>query len=248
MALKLNANVDLTGMKEVVRGLQKVTGLSFKEIIEAEAGHILQGAIKNTRSADIKKIVRRTMPEGVAYRGAVGERKVQVGEDGHTYHVGIPVVSGRGIYGGFKFAYPKKRWVGQKGNKKKGAWKKLLTTQRKKTTARALRRGLSASQFFWMAQLLKIKLAKQPARYISKSSHLSTLKHFLRPKKGKKGLAYEVTLKSTGFKMSKVMKAQATLEYFVKVRKHFFLEGTRRHFGKNVNKYISQKYPLLKRR
>ena len=28
--MKFNANVDLTGMKDVVRGLQKITGLSFK--------------------------------------------------------------------------------------------------------------------------------------------------------------------------------------------------------------------------
>ena len=39
--MKPNTFIDISGFKQVVQGLQKITGKSFKEVLEAETGMIL---------------------------------------------------------------------------------------------------------------------------------------------------------------------------------------------------------------
>ena len=116
----------------------------------------------------VNKVVKYTLPEGVAHRKAIGERKV-TNEDGKIYHVGIPVpLPDDG--GRMKYKFPKGRWMGQKG-KNNGKFARYIKQQKAKANERILRRGLSASQFYAMSVFLGIKLPKVPPKYVTKAKH-----------------------------------------------------------------------------
>lgn len=234
---------DISGFKEVVAGLQKITGKSFKEVLEAEAGHILAGAIRNTPKATQPKIVKRTMPEGYAFKKNIGQRKV-TWHEGERFHVGRPVPSGQGKRGGVRYKYPKAKWMGQKG-KDNGRWARYIAEQEKKTTERILKRGLSASQFYWMGVLLNLRFPKMPAKYIRNPKNAKLVTKFLSPRKGARGKLYEIIMESKGFKMSGRTQAQRKIMMATKSRETFYKRAVKKEFIKDMKTFMPQKYPLL---
>lgn len=234
---------DISGFKDVVAGLQKITGKSFKEVLQAEAGHILTGAIRNTPKATAKKVVKRTMPEGYAFKKHIGERKV-TWHEGERFHVGRPVPSGQGKRGGVRYKFPKAKWMGQKG-KDNGRWARYIAEQEKKTTERILKRGLSASQFYWMGVLLNLRFPKMPAKYIRNPKHAKFVTKFLSPRKGARGKLYEIIMESKGFKMSGRTQAQMRIMSATKSRQTFYRREVQKKFLKNIKTNMPKNYPLL---
>lgn len=236
--MKPNTFIDISGFKQVVQGLQKITGKSFKEVLEAETGMILAGAIRMTPKATAKKIVKRTMPEGHSFRGGVGGRIVTFDEGKH-YHVGEPVLGNNG-----RFKKPYTYWMNKKGGSR-DRWGKWVAEQKEKTIQRILRRGLSASQFYWMSVLLNIKLAKFPPKYIMNPKNFKILKRFLAPHKGAVGKSYQITMASSGFKMSGRTNAQRVLMIATKAREKFFQRAVKKELVKDMKTFMPKSYPLL---
>jgi hypothetical protein len=235
--------VDISGFGQVVKGLQKITGKSFKEVLEAEAGHILTGAIRLTPKATAKKVTKRTMPEGYAFKNYVGGRKV-TWDEGKRYHVGEPVPSGQGKRGGIRYKYPQAQWMGKKG-RNNGRWARYVETQKAKTAERILKRGLSASQFYWMGVLLNIKFPKTPAKYIRDPKHAQKVVKYLSPRKGARGKLYEILMQSKGFKMSKRLQMQSKILRATKSRETFFMRAVKKEFVKDLKTFMPKNYPLL---
>jgi hypothetical protein len=239
----MKMNVDISGFKQVVQGLQKITGKSFKEVLEAEAGHILSSAITRTPKATQKKVVKRTMPEGYSYKTGVGERKVTF-EKGNRFHVGRPVKAGKGSRGGQRYKFPKAQWMGKKGQNN-GEWARYLEQQKKKTGERILKRGLTASQFYWMGVLLNLKFPKQPPKYIKNPRHAQKVMKFLKPRKGGRGSLYEILLQTKGFKMNRRLRVQPRLLLATKAREQFYKRAVRKEFIKDIKTFMPKNYPLL---
>ena len=239
----MNARVDISGFGQVIKGLQKITGKSFKEVLEAEAGHILDGAIRMTPKATAKKITKRTMPEGVNFKSNEGGRKV-TWHEGKRYHVGQPIKAGTGSRGGQKYKFPAGRWMGRKGQNN-GKWARYIEEQKIKTARNILKRGLSASHFYWMGVLLNIKFPKMPAKYIRNPKNARFVTKFLSPTKGARGKLYEIVMRSKGFKMAGKLRFQSKIIKATKARESFFIKGVKKELVKDMKTYMPKSYPLL---
>ena len=119
--------VDISGFRQVVKQLSKISGKDFETAMKAEAGHILSAAIRKTPKATTKKVVKRTMPQGWKYGAHTGNRLVTEWK-GKKYHVGRPI-PGAGKNGG-KYAYPATYWMGRTD------WNQFIDEQKKKVKER----------------------------------------------------------------------------------------------------------------
>lgn len=259
----MKTSVDIKGMKELTRSLGKMTGLTMKELLHDHAEKILSSAMKNTPVASKKSIIRRTMPQGIRYNRVMGNRLVTMHEDGKKYHVGEPRkgFNGKGYIVPYTYwmnknrpsEFYKGRTKGKKVIKERKAktpagdrWRVWLEGQKAKTNVRVMKRGLSKSQFFWMARMINLKI--NAPTYLKKSArtHLPIVAKFLSPRKGRAGkYGYNVLLRSTGFKMSGVHDAQGKIVGSMKARHSTFMRKVRKEFLKEIKYMMPQKYPLL---
>ena len=107
------------GFNQVIKQLSKITGKSFGKTLKAEAGAILNNALKNTPKATRKKIIKWTMPEGYAFGYGTGGRVV-THRKGKVYHAGMPVGAGKGKRGGQLYAKPYTYWMDSPTKKANG--------------------------------------------------------------------------------------------------------------------------------
>lgn len=241
--MKSDKLVSYKGFNEAIAGLQKVTGKKFGEILQAEAGMMLNSAIRKTPKATVKKIVKWTMPEGIKLRGGVGKRVVTY-EDGKHYHVGIPVRAGQGKRGGQLYSKPYTYWMNTPNNRSK--WDDYVKGQKEKVKRRVARRGMSAGQFAVMAAFLDLKLPKQPAKYLRSP----TVERLVKPhimgsyKRGKK-LDYTVNLESKGLKATRGSGANRFLIDAAQARAKVFKQAVNKGWIKDIKKYMPKAYPLL---
>lgn len=244
--MKPKIDVTMIGFREVVKNLQRITGKSFKEVVDAEAGHILRNAVDKVPKMTTAKVVKYTLPEGVTYRKATGERKIAIEDDGKLYHVGRPVLDTiSSAHGGQKYKYPAGRWMGQKGKNNK-RYAKYIQKQKAKARERILRKGLSASQFYAMSVALNLPLPKKLPGYITKASHYQIVKKFLgNSKRIGVGSLYQLSLGSSGLRFSRPTRAQANLTNSLNRRKKFFIDRIQGRTPKALKKFMPKNYPLL---
>ncbi len=239
--MKPKIDVTMIGFREVVKNLQQITGKTFREVVDAEAGHILRNAVDRVPKMTIAKVVKYTLPEGVSYRKATGERKVTIDDDGKLYHVGKPVLE----TGSTKYKYPKGRWMGQKGKNNK-RFARYIQKQKAKAKERILRKGLSASQFYAMSVALNLPMPKKPPAYITKASHYQIVKKFIgNSKRVGVGSIYQLSLGSKGLRFSRPTRAQANLTNSLNRRKKFFIDRIQGRTPKALKKFMPKNYPLL---
>lgn len=238
--MKPKIDVTMIGFREVVKNLQRITGKSFREVVDAEAGHILRNSVDKVPKMTTAKVVKYTLPEGVTYRKATGERKITIDDDGKLYHVGRPVQDG---FGGYK--YPKGRWMGQKGKNNK-RFARYIQKQKAKAKERILRKGLSASQFYAMSVALNLPMPKKLPAYITKASHYKIVKKFIgNSKRVGVGSLYQLSLGSNGLRFSRPTRAQANLTNSLNRRKKFFIDRIQGRSPKALKKFMPKNYPLL---
>ena len=228
--------VDISGFRQVVKQLSKISGKDFETAMKAEAGHILSAAIRKTPKATTKKVVKRTMPQGWKYGAHTGNRLVTEWK-GKKYHVGRPI-PGAGKNGG-KYAYPATYWMGRTD------WNQFIDEQKKKVKERLAKKGLSASQFYWMSVLLGTPMPKQPPKYIKNSKLGKIVLPFLSPRIAGKKKDRHIIMESKGFKMSARTKAQNKLMAATAARIKFFTKAIRKEFVKDLKGYMPKNYPLL---
>ena len=92
---RVKGKIDISGFGAVVKELARMSGKDFAEVLEAEVGAVLKGAISRTKIAKPEKIVGRNMPLGKSRQGEAGAKLIRKGDDGKVYHVGEPVVAFR---------------------------------------------------------------------------------------------------------------------------------------------------------
>lgn len=251
--------VDLKGFSEVIKGLHKISGKRFSDVIKSEAGMILAGAMRSTPKASKKNIVRHNMPESYKFEGILGEKKV-ISRFGKKYHIGQPVLAGyqpdeRGRArpqgasrhwkpkrGGkiWKHPHPKQPWMG------KAMWNEFIESSKIKTLGRLANRGMSAAQFGFMADLIGVKIVSAKARpnYLQ-TDHLRTkLRPFLSPRtKGSKRL-FEIILESKGLEQTKRTGAGQKLDRAVQRRVTAYRKAIRKEWFNDI-KHNTKSYPLL---
>jgi len=101
MAKKKFKYVDITGFSEVVNQLAKITGKEFDQVLKAEVGHVLKGAMSRTKISSVngrlKKgkrsggIVPRHIPQGLKHQRGQGDKMITK-QEGRTFHVGEPIL------------------------------------------------------------------------------------------------------------------------------------------------------------
>ena len=101
--MMVGATVDKVNFGMMMEELQKITGLSFKQIVRAQAKMILNHAVKHTPKASVAKIVERYYPHGLTFRKASGDNEIStLKESGITY----PLADQEG----HRWYYPNKIW------------------------------------------------------------------------------------------------------------------------------------------
>jgi hypothetical protein len=209
----------------VVRELMKLSGKDFRTVIRAEAAHILSGAMSSTKVGSIKKIVRNQMPIGMRYSRATGSK--EFGKIGSSFY-----------------------YLG--GKQKDQNWSQLIDNRIKRTDKALENRGLTASQFYLMSQMLGLKLPRPPRnKAVSKGSH-SKIKKFLNPhEKNLSKDEYQLILQSsspmnanTGRTPSKFKSAGSVILAKTSGRAKLFSRAVRNEFLKDI-KFRTKYYPLL---
>jgi len=209
----------------VVKELMKISGKSFQDVIKAEAGHILGGAMNGTRVGNKGKIIKHQMPFGYKYQRTTGEKLF--GKIGNQWH-----------------------YLNRKHSNDK--WQELLGNRQKRTDKALENRGITASQFYHMAKILKIKLPRPPKNQaIANPSH-SKIKRFIdaveqNKSKNKYLLIFESNAKGNswiGGKGKKFKSAGYVLQSKVAGRSKMFAQAIRKEFLNDI-KFRTKNYPLL---
>ena len=223
MARKSRSEIQIQKFESIIRELMKISGKSFKKVILAEGGHVLAGAMRGTRTANIKRIVTHQMPIGQKFNRYVGEK--EFGKLGSNWH-------------SLKARHPPQRW------------QELINNRENRTEKILGNRGITASQFFIMSKMLKIKLPKLPAKAVQNSSH-NKIKRFLKPRKKGFGSMYSLIFESnikgsswTGKKPSKFKSAKYVLTNKVAGRTKMYSRAINKQFLKEI-KFRTKNYPLL---
>ena len=234
--MKSKVFIDVAPLGHVLQQLSTITGKSFKRVLETESAHILANALKGTPKANEKKLVKRFMPQGWKYKKYAGGRLVTNWKNGVNFHVGIPI-PGEGKNGS-KYTYPIKQWM------RRNRWSEFITEQEEKVKEQLKKRGLTASQFYYMHKQLKLPLIKKPPKYILNPS----LKKIVEPRvksyqRGEKS-KLEILMQSKGLKVSKSNQVQRILMMKVKGRITNFKTGIRKQLFNDM-KWKTSRYPLL---
>ena len=222
---KNKTEVESYKFGRIVKELMKMSGKTFREVIRAEAGHVLAGSMNATRVGNKSKIIKHQMPMNKRYQRTRGEKEFgKIGND--WFYLG-----GR---------HPDQRW------------QELLSNREKRTDKILENRGITASQFFIMSKMLNIKLPRPPKNQeISKSSHNKIRKvlspHEQNKSKNKYLLILETKAKGnswTGGKGKKFKSAGYILENKVSGRKKMYAQAIRKGFINDI-KFRTKNYPLL---
>jgi hypothetical protein len=222
---KNKTDVESYKFGRVVKELMKMSGKTFREVIRAEAGHVLAGSMDATRVGNKGKIIRHQMPMNYRYQRTKGEK--EFGKIGSNWFY----LGGR---------HPDQRW------------QELLGNREKRTAKNLENRGITASQFFIMAKMLNIKLPRPPKNQaISNRSH-DKIRKVLKPheqnaSKNKYLLILETSAKGNswiGGKGKRFKSAGYILENKVAGRKKMFAQAIRKGFINDI-KFRTKNYPLL---
>lgn len=237
------AAVRYEGFNQVIKSLSKITGLGFEKTIKAEAGAILQNALKNTPKATRKKIIKYTLPQGYAYGFGTGGRIV-THRKGKVYHAGIPIEGAIGKRGGQKYLKPYTYWMNKRN--KGGEWESFLQEQKEKAKRRAARRGMSAAQFALMGTILGIRLPKPIPKYIANPEHERVLKpHIMGSYARGERSKFQINLESKGLRLTKGSGANKKLSLAVQARVTFFRRAVEKGWIDDIKKFMPKNYPLL---
>ena len=247
MAEQKDIVVDISGFRQVVKQLSKISGKDFETAMKAEAGHILAAAIRKTPKATKKKVVKRTMPQGFSYGGGTGGRLVTNWTDGKNYHVGLPIqgggttnaAPGKSEKKGGSYIKPYTYWL------RRNRWAEFIQQQKEKVKTRTAKKGLSASQFYFMSVLLGAPMPKQPPKYIKNSNLGKIVLPFLSPRVAGSKKSRIIILESKGFKQSIHSAAQHKLMIATAARIKFFVKAMRKEFIQDLKGYMPKNYPLL---
>lgn len=214
--MKVAGTVGKVNFGRMMEELQKITGLSFKTIVRAQAKMILNYALKHTPKADIEKIVRRYFPYNQTYRKNTGALEfTTLKESGVAY----PLADAEGHL----WKYPDK------------LWRKILKQSRESVTKRASKRGLQASQFYLMGRAVGIDVRAQKF-VIKASSHIAGTAKGIQ--KGK--LDYELLLQSIGVKSNTSGNAKYALKGAIMARQEHYKKAVEMGVMKRLTSVKSQ--------
>ena len=231
---------EIRGFKQVLAGLQKISGKSFETVLKSEAGMILGGASGNTPKAKKPAIVRHNMPEGYELGGYKGKKTV-VRRFGKNYHVGRPVLDYIGPFGGKNYKLPYTYWMGKR------KWNDYVAEATRKTEQKMDMRGLAASQFGFMADLLGITgipKRKRPA-YLQTEKLRKQVMPFIRPRRQGRGFQFSIILEGKGLRITSRTNAGGRLFRQAKARVSAYRKAVRNEWIKDIKKFMPKNYPLL---
>jgi len=266
--------IDKKGFDAVIERLANISGKTREKTIKAELGHVFVGAIKQTPIATTKAIVKRTIPEGKRYKGQKGGRLVTMHTDGKKKHVGRPIKSVKGEFGGqyYKLPYPFQSWIGypikqtakrqayktgkKKGRLKKikkkdrinsGEWPKYIFGQERKADKIIARKGLTAGVFYWMAKEGKVRFPRQPkgANLMRSKEVTKLVRQSIRVKDKKVKNDYTLAIASVGMKVAGRAGLQRKLDDSIQRRQKLFLDSMQKGFIDDLKKFMPKYYPLL---
>jgi hypothetical protein len=214
--MMVGATVEKVNFGMMMEQLQKITGLSFKQIVRAQAKLILNHAVKHTPKASVAKIVERYYPHGLTLRKATGGNEIStLKESGVTYPLSDQ--------DGHRWYYPNK------------IWRKIMRQTKESVSTRVEKRGLQASQFYLMGRAVGIDVKAQ--KFIIKAS-----KHIAGTSRGtQKGiLDYELILKSVGVKANGSGNAKFALAGAIQSRKEHYKIAIEKGVMKKLGSVKSQ--------
>ena len=207
----------------IVRELMKMSGKTFREVIRAETGQVLSGAMNATKVGSKKKIIEHQMPIGMKYQRATGQKK-------------FGKINGRFYYLG--------------GRQRNENYSQLIENRQRRTDSGLQNRGLAASQFYLMSKMLNLKLPRPPRNQAIVNQSHNKFRKFLSPKEINNSKDdYTIVLESntkanTWTGGGKFKSAGLTLQNKVSGRAKMFTQAIRKEFIKDI-KFRTKNYPLL---
>lgn len=223
--------IDIKGWNAVVRGLQKIKGGTFKDILNAECAEILSITAnrKATKSASREKIVGRHMSVNTFFLGYKGKKEaytLKAGEAGTTKQTTYYL----------HHRLPDK------------VWNYILPKMQKRTQKHFGNYGLNKGQFALMAKKLGIPTGakgfpSEANRFLQLRKSVINNKVFAHTK-GKNDLTYKIIVES---QLSKVISHAGGARVFKSVMKSR-VKKFERALGKGVLQDIKKRtkqYPLI---
>ena len=265
--------VDISGFGAVIKGLANLSGKTFKEVLKAEVGMVLNGAARKTKVAEIggrmsrgkRKggIVPYNMPQGMSFLGHEGAKLITK-KNGRYYHIGEPVLVGRQPdtrniaapkgtkkkfpkRGGkiYSRPYPRQAWL------KQDFWGDAVPKQLARTKRKITYRGITAGQFVYMAEKANIVF---PVRGLAKNKMQAMLSPAVRrivaPRCSGKNIIQKfnaaIEVKSSGIKMSATRGANRKLLEATRARVNLFKnQAIKKEFYKDMKNWMPSRYPLI---
>lgn len=227
----ITQKIDITGWNKTIRGLQKIKGGTFKDILNAECAEILSITAnrKATRSASREKIVKRHMSVNTFFLGYKG------GKEAYTLKSGEAGVTKQTTY-----------YLHHKLPNK--VWNYILPKMQKRTQKHFGNYGLNKGQFALMASKLGFGNFSKP--FPSEANRFLKLRRnvidskVLANTKGKNDLTYKITLESYLSKVISFAGGAKTFKSVMRSRVKKFEKALGKGVMQDIKKRTKQ-YPLI---
>lgn len=273
MRRKKSSYADISGFGEVVKQLSKITGKNFEQVLQAELGHVLKGAMGKTKMASVNGrmrkgvrkggIVPRHIPEGLKYAKGDGGKLITQYQ-GIKYHVAEPkllikhadersfqkipqkgVGRGRGLH-------PKrggKVWLKPAGPwlGRDKFWGEMMPKWKSTVDRKIPNIGMGKGQWYWSAMKLGLKLPRPVGgeAKLLKPRIRSLVQPFIRPRKVVRKREASYIIETRGADITKHTRGAYALNSSASGRIKFFKMNVKKGFINDMKNYMPKKYPLL---
>ena len=218
--------VDLSKFGSVVKGLSKISGASFADVIKAEAGHILSNAMSRTKKGSVPKVVKYFMPVNQKYLRSTGKKEAFTIKQG-------------------QFGAEREKTYRLRYKIPNDIWNHILTWGKDRTKKRSSKIGMSAAQWAVIAKQLGIVLPKKTPRNVSKflNNNQGFLSSYVAANARGKKKSYTIEFE-TRLKKNKFTGAGRAIRNSVKGRITNFTNAIKKDLFKDM-KFRTSRYPLL---
>jgi hypothetical protein len=205
--MKTSAQVDRINFDKLVIKLQKITGISYRKIIDAQAKMILSHAMKNTKVASKPKMVKSFYPINKTLGKNAGGKEWHTDKtDSATFDMTWRLTNAR--------------------------WSDVIKQSKASITKRYAKRGLTKAQFYLMGNAVGLSL-KAPKYILKSAQYISANVSGSRVKEGGK-FGYAVLMQSSGVRANKSGNANFALNNALKARGNHYLKAIEKGVFKDI--------------
>jgi hypothetical protein len=205
--MKTTATTSQINFDRLIIKLQKITGISYKKIIDAQAKMILNFAMKKTRVASKPKLVKSFYPINQALAKNVGGKEWHTNKaDGKTFDM---------------------TWRITDAN-----WSDVIKQSKASINKRYAKRGITKAQFYLMGNAVGFGM-QAPKYVVTNAQYISSNVTGERVKEGGK-FGYAIKMQSSGVKANASGNANFALNNAIKARGNHYMKAIEKGVFKDI--------------